>query len=70
MFSPLRNQKGVRPFLGITRYYRKFIKNYAKIAHHLTELIKKTTFQWNQIAQESFEQLKAAINFIPNIILT
>lgn len=36
-------QKQIKSFLGITGYYRKFIKNYAKIAQPLTKYLKKNT---------------------------
>lgn len=37
------NQKQIKSFLNITGYYRKFIKDYAKIAHGLTKYLKKDT---------------------------
>lgn len=45
-----KNMKGVRGFLGLTRYYGKFIKDYGKTAKPFTELTKKDGFMWNESA--------------------
>lgn len=42
-------------------YYRPFIKNYAVISRHLTLLLKKGYFQWNEVASKAFEELKEAM---------
>ncbi|GKC34477.1 hypothetical protein Tco_1046861, partial [Tanacetum coccineum] len=39
-----RNAKGVRGFLGLAGYYRKFIKNFGMIAAPLHKLVGKSAF--------------------------
>ena len=39
-FAPPTNVRGVRTFLGLTGFYRKFIPNYAGIALPLTDLLR------------------------------
>ncbi|KAF5686551.1 hypothetical protein FCIRC_2830 [Fusarium circinatum] len=56
------NVKETQAFLGFANYYRRFIKDFSKIANPLTELTKKDKpFEWNDKAQTAFERLKEAI---------
>ena len=53
--------KDLRSFLGLARYYRRFINRYATISQPLTDLLKKGAFGWNDAAQQAFENLKQAL---------
>jgi len=54
--------KDVRAFVGITSYYRKFVKGYAAVAAPLTALMSKNkVFAWSPECQEAFDRLKASL---------
>ncbi|KAL4007301.1 hypothetical protein ACER0C_001153 [Sarotherodon galilaeus] len=53
------NRQQVQRFLGFANFYRRFIKDYSKIASPLTKLTSpKVPFQWDLSAQEAFSLLK------------
>lgn len=53
------NVKEVRRYLGFIGYYRKYVKDYCKIAEPLTKLTRKdVSFIWSQECSEAFEILK------------
>ena len=52
---PPKTAKQVHAFLGLIRYYRKFIKNFAKMGKPLTLLThQKTKFEWTPIHHTTF----------------
>jgi hypothetical protein len=54
-----KNVSEVRSFLGLASYYRRFVRNYAKIANPLQELTcKDVPFEWVAERQVAFEELK------------
>ncbi|KAM0736907.1 Retrovirus-related Pol polyprotein from transposon 17.6 [Formica fusca] len=54
-----RNYKNIKQFLGLVGYYRRFIKNFSKIAKPLTDLLKKDkTFAWTPSQENAFNSLK------------
>ncbi len=58
-WEPPRSVPALKSFLGLVSYYRKFIKNFAKIATSLTNLLKKSsgTYKWKEACNEAFETL-------------
>ncbi|GJR81560.1 putative nucleotidyltransferase, ribonuclease H [Tanacetum coccineum] len=62
----------VRSFLGLARYYRRFIENFSKIAEPLTSLTQKNQkYEWGEKQEEAFRTLKdnlcnALILSLPN----
>ena len=60
--QPQTTPKQVRAFLGLVRYYRKFIKNFAKIAKPLILLTRQQVkFDWMPSHHTAFLTLKEAI---------
>eukprot|EP00253_Pinus_taeda_P026043 PITA_26043 len=64
---PIPNyQRDVRSFLGFTRYYRRCIENFTKIASPLFKLLTKDCeFKWDPDCQSTFETLKTRISEAP-----
>ena len=63
------NAKGVRGFLGLAKYYRKFIQGFGGIAAPLHKLVDKGSFIWDEKAEMAFQALKLALTTTPTLDL-
>lgn len=64
-----KNAQGVRSFLGLANFFRRFIQGFADLAHPLYELTKKkATFVWQTVHEEAFEKLKKALISAPVVV--
>ncbi|KAF0708853.1 hypothetical protein AaE_013067 [Aphanomyces astaci] len=60
------NRKELLSFLGMAGYYRKFIANYAKLIHPISELAKdKVPWEWTDQENKAFMVVKAALQQAP-----
>nr|GEV56172.1 hypothetical protein [Tanacetum cinerariifolium] len=57
----LRKFTQLRGFLGLTGYYRRFIKDFATLSRPLTQLLKTNAYKWTNEAQHAFVLLKEAM---------
>ncbi|CAB0042479.1 unnamed protein product [Trichogramma brassicae] len=53
-FPRPKNRKNIKQFLGLAGYYRRFVKDFAKIAKPLTSLLKADTpWDWTDVQEEA-----------------
>src|SRR5213080_710558 len=65
-WPPITNIKQLRGFLGLSGFYRKFIKNYSGIALPLTKLLKDDTkFHWTSDQDKARDYLIDALTTAP-----
>ncbi|GFX28704.1 retrovirus-related Pol polyprotein from transposon 17.6 [Trichonephila clavipes] len=69
-FPVPKDQKQIKSFLGCCNFYRRYIKNFAKRALPLMNLLRKDTpFEWTSETQEAFDDIKKAILNSPVLAL-
>ena len=66
-----KNPTEIMSFLGLAGYYRRFVKDFAKIATPLTKLTRKNEkFMWNEKCEESFQELKKRLVTAPVLAMS
>ena len=67
----LENSTDVYSFLGLVGYYRRFIKNFSRIAGPLSDLTEKQDkFIWGTKCKTSFKKLKKQLTMAPVLTLS
>ncbi|KAI0509958.1 hypothetical protein KFK09_010558 [Dendrobium nobile] len=55
----------IRSFIGLSNFYRRFIRGFSIIAAPLTDCLKEKSLLWTQELQHSFDTLKEALSSAP-----
>jgi len=65
-----RNASEIRIFMGLAGYYRRFIKDFSRIAAPLTSLTQKEAkFEWGEAQEKTFSNLKDLLTHAPVLSL-
>jgi hypothetical protein len=65
-----KDVRGIKSFIGMASYYRRFIEGFSKIARPMIALLaKKVEFKWTPAGQKSFETLKEKLTMALVLIL-
>jgi hypothetical protein len=67
---PPTNVSEIQSFLRLVGYYRRFIKDFSKIAKPMMKLLEKNkAFEWTAECQTSFEELKKRLTSALGLVL-
>ena len=69
-WPPPRNLKEVRSFVGLCSYYRRYVKDFARVAEPLHALTRKNVrFEWSAACADAFDKLKICLTTAPILTL-
>jgi hypothetical protein len=69
-WMPPTTASEIQSFLGLEGYYRRFIKDFSKIAKPMMKLLEKNkAFEWTAECQASFEELRKRLTSAPVLVL-
>jgi hypothetical protein len=65
-----KNVTEIHSFLGLARYYRRFIEGFSMICKPMTELLRKDKkFEWLAKCKHSFQELKKRLTTAPVLVI-
>ena len=65
-FEAPKTRKGLRSFLGLIGFYRRFCRDFAHVASPLTDLLsERRTWKWSPACEKAFKGLKALLSSTP-----
>jgi hypothetical protein len=65
-WKPPKSVHQIRSFLGLARYYRRFVPDFSRITKLMTELLKKgIKFVWDEKCENAFQILKQYLTSAP-----
>ena len=60
----------IRSFLGLARYYRRFVKDFSRLAALMTRLTRnEVKLEWNDLCEREFQELKRRLTSAPILIV-
>ena len=60
----------ISSFMGLAGYYRRFIKDFSRLAAPMTRLTRKEVkFEWNYLCEMTFQELKRRLTSAPILIV-
>ena len=60
----------IRSFLGLAKYYRRFIEDFSRLAAPMTRLTQKgVKFEWNDQCEKAFQEIKRRLTSAPILIV-
>ena len=60
----------IRSFLGFAGYYRRFIEDFSRLEVSMTRLTRKEVkFEWNDLCEKAFQELKRRLTSAPILIV-
>ena len=61
---------GIRSFLGLAGYYRRFIEDFSRLMEPMTKLTwMEINFEWDDLCEKAFQELKRRLTTTPILIV-